>query len=98
MVLVRLAFPLCLTFTLLRAGFVEPGIVRASPASASSEDSRIGPIEAKPFIVERRQMGDGPKDGPWLRFELRFGEPREKNVEHGVLKREAKPMGTQCSI
>lgn len=75
---VRLAFPLCLTLTLVEAGFAEPGIVRTNPPSASSEDSRRSPTEAKPFIVERRQIGDGPKTDPWLRFELRFGEPREK--------------------
>lgn len=34
--------------------------------------------EAKPFIIERRQIGDGPKTDPWLRFELWFGERAEK--------------------
>lgn len=48
--------------------------VHAQPAT----DQRRALSEAKPFIVERQQIGEGTKTDPWLRFELRFGEPREK--------------------
>lgn len=46
-------------------------------SGAVQTEQRV-PAEAKPFIVERRQIGEGTKADPWLRFELRFGESREK--------------------
>jgi hypothetical protein len=53
-----------------------------SAASLFVAHAQLGPprapAEAKPFIIERRQIGGGTTTDPWLRFELRFGEPLEK--------------------
>lgn len=47
-------------------------------AQSTGVQSGWRPAEVKPYLIERRQIGDGPKADPWLRFELRFGEAREK--------------------
>ncbi len=46
-------------------------------SGAVQTEQRV-PTEAKPFIVERRSVVEGTKLDPRPRFELRFGEPREK--------------------
>lgn len=58
--------------SLLLVSFV--AVAHAQPVTVQQR----APTEAKPFIVERLQIEDGAKTDPWLRFELRFGEPREK--------------------